>query len=85
MLVCFTDTHKIFTVYVDNILLRCDFCADKLPYFDAASVLRSPQRCEVQGDGVHVQMWVDIVRAQILLNHLCDENNEWVGGIESFM
>lgn len=57
----------------------------KFPYFDAASVLRTPTRCDISDDGLHVKMWVDIVRAKILLNHLCDENNNWVGGIDKFI
>mmetsp|Transcript_26501 Transcript_26501/g.36496 ORF Transcript_26501/g.36496 Transcript_26501/m.36496 type:complete len:333 (-) Transcript_26501:29-1027(-) len=58
---------------------------EKLPYWDAASVLRSPQRCNVSGDGVHVKMFVDIVRANILFNKLCDENFNWIGGIDKFI
>lgn len=58
---------------------------DKLPYFDADSVLRSPQRCNVSGDGVHVQMWVDIVRAQIFFNHLCDADWNWIGSEDAFL
>jgi hypothetical protein len=56
----------------------------KLPYWDAAAPLRSPQRCDVSSDGVHVKMWVDLVRAQMMLNHLCDEDNNWVGDINRF-
>lgn len=56
----------------------------KLPYFDAASVLRTPKRCEASSDGLHLKMWVDIVRAKILFNHLCDENMNWVGDLNRF-
>ncbi len=55
-----------------------------LPYWDAASVQRTPDFCS-HTDGVHVLQWVDVVRAQILLNHLCDEDWNWVGGIETFL
>jgi hypothetical protein len=55
-----------------------------IPYFDAAAPLRSPQRCEVSSNGLHVKQWVEIVRAKILLNHLCDENNNWVGKVDRF-
>lgn len=55
-----------------------------VPYFDAAAPIRSPQRCNVSYNGLHVKMWVDIVRAKVLFNHLCDENNEWVGNINRF-
>ena len=55
-----------------------------LPYFDAAAPLRSPQRCNVSFNGLHVKMWVDIVRAKILFNHLCDESMNWVAGIDRF-
>ena len=51
--------------------------SEKLPYFDAAEVLRSPSRCHVTADGLHVKMYVDLVRANILFNHLCDEDNNW--------
>jgi hypothetical protein len=57
----------------------------KLPYYDLAAPLRTPQICDISGDGLHVKVWVDLVRAQILLNHLCDENNNWVGGAEAFV
>jgi len=55
-----------------------------LPYWDAGRPLRSPDLCKVTGDGVHVKMWVDLVRAQMLLNHLCDEDFNWVGDIKRF-
>jgi hypothetical protein len=55
------------------------------PYYDLAAPLRTPQICDVSADGLHVKMWVDVVRAQILLNYLCDENNQWVGSAEAFI
>jgi hypothetical protein len=55
-----------------------------MPYFDAAAPIRSPQRCNVSFNGLHVKMWVDIVRAKILFNHLCDESNNWVASIGRF-
>jgi len=61
--------------YVTNKLLR----EKGLPYYDSAGPLRTPDICKISSDGVHVKMWVDLVRAQIMLNHLCDENNNWVG------
>ncbi len=57
----------------------------KLPYFDSATVFRSPQRCEISGDGVHVFQWVDIVRAKIFLNRMCDEDWNWIGKVENYM
>ena len=57
----------------------------KFPYWDASSVLRSPQRCNVSDDGVHVKMWVDMVRANMMLNHLCDQAFNWVGGADRFL
>lgn len=59
---------------------------ERLPYFDATSVLRTTeeQKCIASHDGVHVNIWVAITTAQMLLNHLCDEDNNWVGGVESF-
>jgi hypothetical protein len=58
---------------------------EKLPYFDASSVLRSPQREQLNADLSHVQMWVDSVRANILLNHLCDEDGQWMGSEQNFI
>lgn len=55
-----------------------------IPYFDAAAPIRSPQRCNVSFNGLHVKMWVDIVRAKMLFNHLCDEDLNWVGKVERF-
>lgn len=59
--------------------------SEKLPYYDASSVLRSPQREQLNADLSHVQMWVDNVRANILLNHLCDEDGHWIGSEQSFV
>lgn len=56
-----------------------------LPYFDSAQVFRSPQRCELSGsNGLYARMWVDIVRAKMLFNHLCDEDFNWVAAAERF-
>ena len=57
---------------------------NNISYFDAANVLRTPGICDVSDDGLHVKMWVDIFRTQVLFNHLCNENYEWVGGSNSF-
>lgn len=67
-----------------NYVTRKTLRDKNLPYFDSAMALRTPQICDVSSDGVHVKMWVDLVRAQILLNHLCDENNNWVGDVNRF-
>ena len=56
----------------------------KLPYWDIAACMRSPQRANLTADGVHVKMWVDLVRAKMLLNHLCDEQYNWVASIFRF-
>jgi hypothetical protein len=50
---------------------------EKLPYFDSAAVLRTPTRCNHSADGVHVKMYVDIMRAKMLFNHLCDSDMNW--------
>jgi len=65
--------------YANERLLR-----EKLPYWDAAAPLRTPSRCNYSSDGVHVKMFVDIVRAKMLFNHLCDHNMNWRGGVERF-
>eukprot|EP00607_Mallomonas_marina_P005170 CAMPEP_0182429602 /NCGR_PEP_ID=MMETSP1167-20130531/31472_1 /TAXON_ID=2988 /ORGANISM="Mallomonas Sp, Strain CCMP3275" /LENGTH=262 /DNA_ID=CAMNT_0024613521 /DNA_START=52 /DNA_END=837 /DNA_ORIENTATION=- len=51
----------------------------KLPYWDAAAALRVPERCNLSSDGVHVKMFVDIMRAKMLFNHLCDLDMRWRG------
>lgn len=56
----------------------------RLPYWDAGAVLRSKERCSVSADGVHVRMYVDIMRAKMLFNHLCDENMNWKGSDNAF-
>lgn len=58
---------------------------EKLPYWDAGAVLRSPQRCNVSDDGVHVKMYVDIMRAKMLFNHLCDGEMNWRGSPNMFI
>ena len=56
-----------------------------LPYFDAAQVFRSPQRCDLSGsNGLYARMWTDVVRAKMLFNHLCDEDFNWVAAPERF-
>ncbi len=57
----------------------------KLPYFDSDSVLRTANHCAESMDGVHVKLWVDMVRAKILLNHLCDDDWNWIGGDHMFI
>lgn len=57
---------------------------DKLPYWDAAAPLRTPDRCKYLDDGLHVKMFVDIMRAKMLLNHLCDSNMNWRGSLDFF-
>jgi hypothetical protein len=58
---------------------------DKIPYWDAAAPLRTPSRCDLLDDGVHVKMFVDIMRAKMLFNHLCDKDMNWRGGPDSFL
>ena len=65
-----------------NLYTHARMRKERLPYWDAAEVLRSPSRCHVTGDGCHVKMFVDIVRANILFNKLCDENNKWKDHVE---
>lgn len=58
---------------------------DKRPYFDAAALLRTNNRCNISCDGVHVKMFVDIMRAKVLFNYLCDENMNWRGKPDLFI
>ncbi len=41
--------------------------------------------CDHMADGVHVKMYVDIMRAKMLFNHLCDENMNWIGSSSRFL
>jgi len=66
--------------YANQRLLR-----EKLPYWDAASALRTRERCRHSADGVHVKRYVDLMRAKMLLNHLCDEAMNWKGSIDFFL
>jgi hypothetical protein len=52
--------------------------AEHLPYYDADLFLRTPENCNISGDGLHLKMWVDLYRARTFFNYLCDENNQWV-------
>eukprot|EP01035_Chromulina_nebulosa_P016983 gene16983-22480_t len=65
--------------YTNQMLLEMN-----LPYWDAGAVLRTPQRCNVSNDGVHVKMYVDIMRAKMLFNHLCDSQMNWRGSEDYF-
>jgi hypothetical protein len=53
------------------------FLRHKLPYWDANAVLRTEKMCEHSDDGVHVNQYVDIMRAKMLFNHLCDHHWTW--------
>ena len=53
------------------------FLDGKIPYFDADAVLRTNHSCMHSDDGVHVHMYVDMMRAKMLFNHLCDSNWNW--------
>lgn len=66
--------------YVNNRTLH-----EKLPYWDAASVLRGPDRCNLSDDGLHVKMFVDVMRAKMLFNHLCDHEMNWRGSVDYFI
>lgn len=66
--------------YVNKRLLK-----EKMPYWDAAAVLRTPTRCNVSDDGLHVKMFVDIMRAKMLFNHLCDADMNWRGSTSQFI
>lgn len=57
---------------------------DQIPYWDAAEVLKTSNRCSISSDGLHVKQWVDVMRAKILFNHLCDENMNWRGSSNIF-
>jgi hypothetical protein len=75
---------QVHMAHEGNYVTRKTLREKGLPYYDSAAPLRAPQICEVSSDGVHVKMWADLVRAKIMLNHLCDENNNWVGDVSRF-
>jgi hypothetical protein len=76
---------QAFMVEEVNWYLNQQLLKEKLPYWDATAVLRSPQRCNVSDDGVHVKMFVDIMRAKMLFNHLCDSDMNWRGSPDLFI
>ena len=43
-----------------NYVTRQKLREAKLPYWDIAACMRSPQRANLTADGVHVKMWVDL-------------------------
>jgi hypothetical protein len=50
---------------------------ERIPYWDSDALMRVPDRCKHSADGVHVNMYVDIMRAKMLIHHLCDRNMQW--------
>ena len=75
-----------------NHYLNSRFKKERLPYWDAGSLLRlgagevgKEKRRKYSADGVHVKMFVDLMRAKLLFNHLCDENMNWRGSPAMFM
>ena len=73
--------------YINARLLK-----DKVPYWDADAVLRVKDgphtkmgRCNLSADGVHVATFVDLMRAKMLFNHLCDSDMKWRASINHFM
>lgn len=60
------------------------FSQNKFPYWDADAVLRHTLTCVLSADGVHVQMYVDNMRAKMLFNHLCDEEWNWRTNVQDY-
>lgn len=54
--------------------------ADRIPYWDTGAPLRTNTTCVQSADGVHVSRYVDIMRAMMLLNHLCERDPTPEGG-----
>merc|ERR1719502_1058076 len=42
------------------------------PFMNMQAMLPEEQICDISGDGIHVQQYVDIERAAVLLSRLCD-------------
>lgn len=53
-----------------------------MPFLDMDQLLKF-QLCSLSGDGLHIKAWVEIIRAKILLNEICDEN--WNFKIPDYM
>jgi hypothetical protein len=60
------------TLYMNSIMRE-----KRLPYWDAASVLRTEKRCDHTPDGVHSRGYVNVFRAKMLFSFLCDEEMRW--------
>ncbi len=86
-----TDSHlteQALKVNNINAYLHKRLHEEHIPYFDAASVTRCPQRCKIADsiqDIVHLPLWMEIVKAKLFLNLLCDEDFNWVGDPGKFM
>jgi len=74
------DMVEEASAYLNKRLLH-----ESLPYWDAGAVLRSHVRAHLSADGVHVKMFVDVMRAKMLFNHLCDDDMNWRGAPDVFM
>lgn len=68
-----------------NYFVNARMKLENLPYWDAGAPLRSPYRCNVSDDGLHVKMFVDIMRAKMLFHHLCTKDMTWKGTLDSFL
>lgn len=79
--------HKIQQIMADeaNYYINQKTKKLKIPYWDSAAVLRGSHRCNISADGLHVKVWVEIMRAKMLLNHLCDSHFNWRGNKDNFI
>lgn len=59
--------------------------AQKLPYWDVAATLRTKDRCKHSSDGVHTKLYVSVMAAKMLFNHLCDHRGNWRGSTLQFV
>lgn len=68
-----------------NKYVNARFLQEGIPYWDADAVLRVPmdQRCILSADGVHVNTYVDVMRAKMFFNHLCDNKMNWRGDTDA--
>ncbi len=64
--------------------------ASGLPYFDSALPFRvdlvgTSRKCHLIDSDINTKMWVDIMRAKIFLNHVCDDDMNWIGSTDRFV
>ena len=76
--------HQLYMVDTANKYTNQRLLEEKLPYFDMGAMLRSAERCNKSADGLHVALYVNLMAAKVLFNHLCDPQGHWRGSPAAF-